>query len=159
MVVLAEPNRLPLLNFGPDVAKGVLREPREVADRAGYAVLVPSVDADGNDVAGVRVPMVQAPLGTYTGWNPRRRGFGHGAQWRFEGSYIPFPDTESEQAATGDPRVSVRERYGDSSGYVAAIRQAAWGLVEEGLMLREDVERCAAAAEGWDPRRHMVGLG
>jgi hypothetical protein len=158
VMVPAEPHRLPLLDFGPDAGKGVLQEPPVVADREGYAVLVPSVDADGNDVAGVRVPMVQAPLGTYTGWNPRRRGFGHGAQWRFEGSYIPFPDTEAERAATGDKRVSVRERYGDPAGYVAAIRRAALGLAAEGLMLEEDVERCAAAAEGWDPRRHVVGV-
>ncbi len=93
--------------------EGILREPPAVgawpattpeAPGMHYTVLVPSVDRDGNDVPGVRAPMVAAPLGTYTGWNPRARGHGHGAQWRFEGSYIPFPDTESERAMTGDPR-------------------------------------------------------
>ena len=159
VMTLAEANRLPLLDFGPDVEHGILREPPAVIEGKSYAVLVPSVDADGNDMAGVRAPMVRAPLGTYTGWNPRGRGFGHGAQWRFEGSYIPFPDTEAERAATGDARVSVRERYGDWRVYVAAIRRAAQALVAEGLMLEEDVERCATAAAGWDPRRHVVGLG
>ena len=58
-----------------------------------YTVLVPAVDRDGNDIPGVRAPMVAAPLGTYTGWNLRARGFGHGMQLRFEGSYIPFAET------------------------------------------------------------------
>ncbi|HVY17679.1 MAG TPA: alpha/beta hydrolase domain-containing protein [Rhodopila sp.] len=164
---LAEPNALPLLDFGPDAERGVLSEPPRLVpgrnDPEGglglrYTVLVPSVDVDGNDVAGVRAPMVQAPLGTYTGWNPRARGHGHGAQWRFEGSYIPFPDTESERAMTVDPRLSVQDRYPDADAYVAAIRRAAKALVAQGLMLEEDVERCAAAAAGWCPARHVVGL-
>jgi hypothetical protein len=164
---LAEPNALPLLDFGPEAEKGILREPPVIVhgrnDRDGgpglrYAVLVPSVDPDGNDVPGVRAPMVGAPLGTYTGWNPRARGYGHGAQWRFEGSYIPLPDTPAERVVTGDPRVSVLERYGDWQGYVAAITEAARGLVAAGLMLEEDVERCTAAAQRWNPARHVVDV-
>jgi hypothetical protein len=119
---------------------------------------VPSVDADGNVVAGVRAPMVAAPLGTYTGWNPRARGYGHGVQWRFEGSYIPFPDTKSERRATNDPRASVQERYGDWQAYVTAITRAAGELVAQGLMLEEDVARCASAAEHWNKARHAVDL-
>ena len=74
------PNVLPLLDFGPDAERGILREPPQPVP-AGNApdaparqdtVLVPSVDADGNDVPGVRAPMVAAPLGTYTGWNYAR---------------------------------------------------------------------------------------
>jgi hypothetical protein len=164
---LAEPNALPLLDFGPDADKGILREPPTIVpgrnDPDGgpglrYTVLVPSVDKDGNDIPGVRAPMVAAPLGTYTGWNPRARGYGHGAQWKFEGSYIPFPDTPAERAATGDPRLSVKERYSDWQAYVAAITKAARELVAAGLMLEEDVERCAAAAEHWNPARHVVGI-
>ena len=109
---LACPNPLPLLDFGPDADQGILQEPptfvhgRNDPDGPGlsYTVLVPSVDRDGNDVPGVRAPMVAAPLGTYTGWNPRAHGYGHGMQWRFEGSYIPFPETPSERTATADPR-------------------------------------------------------
>ena len=162
---LAEPNALPLLDFGPDADKGVLREPPTIVygrnDPDGgpglrYTVLVPSVDADGNDVPGVRAPMVVAPLGTYTGWNPRVRGQGYGAQWKFEGSYIPFPNTPSERAVTGDPRSSILERYPDWQAYVEAITQAARKLVTAGLMLEEDVERCAEAAERWNPSRHVA---
>ena len=84
-----------------------------------------SVDADGNDIPGVRAPMVSAPLGTYTGWNPRRHGYGHGVQWRFEGSYIPFPESPSERAATSDPRASILERYPTKQAYQTAITSAA----------------------------------
>jgi len=59
------PNPLSLLDFGPDAERGILKEPPVVAPGDGYTVLVPAVDEDGNDVAGVRAPMVQAPLGTY----------------------------------------------------------------------------------------------
>jgi len=160
------PNPLPLLDFGPDAERGILREPPVLVpggnspDTPGktYAVLVPNVDADGNDVPGVRAPMVAAPLGTYTGWNPRAYGFGHGMQLRFEGSYIPFPETPPERAATGDPRPSVLERYVDREAYVTAITRAARDLVAEGLMLQEDVERCAAAAGDWGRPRHVVAL-
>jgi hypothetical protein len=119
---------------------------------------VPAVDADGNDVAGIRAPMVAAPLGTYTGWNLRARGFGHGAMHEFTGSYIPFPETAAERAMTGDPRAAILERYADAAAYGAAIGEAARALVAEGLMLEEDVERCVKAAASWGRPRHDIGL-
>ena len=164
---LAEPNVLTLLDFGPEADQGILREPPEIVhgknDPEGapglrYTVLVPAVDRDGNDIPGVRAPMVAAPLGTYTGWNPRARGHGHGIQWRFEGSYIPFSETLSERVATGDPRASILERYPDKAAYVGAIIAAARELVAQGLMLDEDVERCADAAADWGRPRHAVSL-
>jgi hypothetical protein len=125
----------------------------------GYTVLVPAVDADGNDVSGVRAPMVEAPLATYTGWNLRARGFGQGAMHEFTGSTIPLPDSPEERTTTGDPRRSILERYPDNAAYVAAIRAAAERLVEQRLMLAEDIERAVAAARGWDRPRHDVRLG
>ena len=163
---LACPNPLPLLDFGPDADKGILREPptfvhgRNDPDGPGlaYTVLVPSVDRNGNDVAGVRAPMVAAPLGTYTGWNPRAHGHGHGMQWRFEGSYIPFAETPSERTATADPRRSILERYATKQEYQAAIIAAARELVAQGFMLEEDVARCAEMAADWGRPRHSVSL-
>ena len=152
-------NSLPLYDFGPDFESGLLtREPPDVAQAGGYAVLVPAVDSDGNDVAGVRAPMVQAPLGTCTGWNLRARGFGHGAMHEFTGSYIPLPDTDSEAAMTGDPRASVLARYRNAEGYEAAIEAAARRLVDERLMLEEDVERVVARARNWSRPLHDVRL-
>ena len=127
-------------------------------DADGYAVLVPAVDADGNDVAGVRVPMVEAPLGTYVGWNLRTREFGQGAMHQFTGSYLPFPDTDSEAAMTSDPRASVLARYRGAGGYAEAIEAAARRLVDERLMLEEDVERVVARARDWGRPLHDVRL-
>ena len=157
-MVPKEPNLLPLLDFGPGADKGILREPPEWVAGKDYAVLVPAVDVDGNECAGVRVPMVAAPLATYTGWNLRRRGHGHGAMHEFTGSTVPFADTPEEQLQTGDPRASIAERYGDANGYVSAIRHAAEELVEAGLMLAEDVPRCIEAARNWHAPRHEVDL-
>ena len=121
-------------------------------------MLVPSVDTDGNDVAGVRVPMVEAPLATYTGWNLRGRGHGEGAMHEFTGSTIPLPETESIRAATGDPRPSIEQRYGDADVYVAAIVKAAKRLVADGLMQEEDIARVEQRARNWSRPLHDVRL-
>jgi Alpha/beta hydrolase domain len=151
------PAGLPLLDFGLD--NGVLtKEPPEVLDREGYTVLVPAVDGDGNDRAGVRAPMVAAPLGTYTGWNLRGPGHGQGANHEFTGSYIPFADSAEERRFAGDPRPAVLERYATPEAYAEAIEAAARELVAEGLMLEEDVERARALARDWGRPRHVVAL-
>ncbi len=152
------PNLLPLLDFGPEAVHGILQEPPEVVAEEGYVVLVPAVDSDGNDRAGVRAPMVQAALGSYCGWNLRARGFGHGAMHEFSGSYIPLPETPEEQRMTGDPRRSILERYPDAASYVTATTAAARQLVEDGLMLEEDIERVAVAAADWGRPRHDIRL-
>ncbi|MFM9940066.1 MAG: alpha/beta hydrolase domain-containing protein [Hyphomicrobiaceae bacterium] len=153
----AEPSRLELLDFGQLAAKGILDEPPKHTGKH-YAVLVPAVDADGNDIAGIRAPMVQAPLATYTGWNLRMRGQGFGAMHEFTGSTIPFAGTASERKQTRDPRKSVSERYPDVAAYQKAIGGAAKKLVAERLMLEEDVERCIAAAANWHSPRHDVDV-
>ena len=152
-----EPCELDLLDFGPHADKGILAEPPKRTGKR-YAVLVPATDGDGNDRAGIRAPMVVAPLATYTGWNPRMRGFGHGALHEFTGSTLPLPVTASERVQTRDPRKSIAERYGNAAGYQRAIGEAAKVLVAERLMLEEDVERCIAAAANWHAPRHKVDL-
>ena len=37
--------------------------------RAPGSALVPQVDADGNEIAGIRLPDIAVPRGTFTGWN------------------------------------------------------------------------------------------
>lgn len=152
------PCDLPAIEWGADFSKGILREPPVVDASQQYVVLVPAVDRDGNDVAGVRAPMVAAPLATYTGWNLRGRGHGHGAMHEFSGSTIPFADSAEERAVTGDPRPAVGERYGDRDGYVAAISAAASVLSQARLLLAEDVTRAEAAAANWHAPRHDVKL-
>ncbi len=154
-----EPNQLPYMDFGPEEEQGILAgEPPRVIAEHGYTVLVPAVDADGNEVAGIRCPMVQAPLGTYLGWNIRARGFGEGAMHEFSGSYIPFAEDDAVKAAVGDPRPSILARYGSAEGYAAAVGRAARELVAERLMLEEDVERAVARAADWSRPLHDVKL-
>ncbi|MBB4004426.1 MAG: alpha/beta hydrolase domain-containing protein [Aurantimonas endophytica] len=153
------PSRLERLDFGDAIDRGrITREPPAIIGDDVYPVRVPAVDADGNDVPGVRAPMVQAPLGTYTGWSLRRREHGHGAMVGITGSYIPFADAPDEREQTGDPRPSVLERYTNPQDYVRAIRAAAERLVAEGLMLEEDVERAVQGASDWGRPRHDVRL-
>jgi hypothetical protein len=153
------PSKLDLLDFGPDADQGILAtEPPEIVAGKRYAVLVPAVDADGNDVAGVRAPMVQAPLATYVGWNMRAPHLGKGAMAPIVGATIEFPATPEERAQTGDPRRAVLERYPDQAAYARAIAEAARGLVADGLMLEEDVERCIARARHWARPRHNLPL-
>lgn len=154
------PLDLPLMDFGPAAADGILSVlPPAIADRDGYAVLVPAVDVDGNERDGVKAPMAAVPLGTYMGWNLSGRGHGHGAiSWLTKGSYIPFADTPDERRITRDPRASVLERYPSSEAYAEAIRRAAERLVEARLMLAEDVDRVVARAANWGRPRTDVRL-
>ena len=102
--------------------------------------------------------MVQAPLGTYTGWNLRDRGQGEGYMHEFTGSYVPLPETDSVRRSTADPRRSIVERYGDSGGYTKAVVAAAKQLVADRLMLEEDVERVEAQSKDWGRPLHDVRL-
>jgi hypothetical protein len=109
--------------------------------------LVPSVDADGNEIAGVRSVLLEAPLGTYTGWNPTGAGFFKGQIQSQIGGYIPFAKTKAERTASGDPRLSLEERYGTHDSYVARVRAAAERLVKERFLLADDADRLIAQAE------------
>jgi Alpha/beta hydrolase domain len=123
----------------------VMTEP-PVAKR-DLVVLMPKVDADGNGVDGVRPVALQAPLGTYLGWNYRAGGFGEGDLCDNTGGFIPFAATKAERLASGDPRLSLEERYGTHGGYVTAVKKAADALVAERLMLPEDVAGAVAIAQ------------
>ena len=153
-----EPNRLEYMDYGPEAERGIVNRPPNVVDASGYTVLVPAVDADGNDRAGVLAPMVRAPLGTYTGWNLRSRPFAAGAMHQMYGSYIPFPESAEERENSNDPRQSILERYGSLEGYTQAIRRAAESLVAEGFMLEEDIPRVVADAADWSRPLHDVWL-
>ncbi|HAT35539.1 MAG TPA: hypothetical protein DCS82_07475 [Rhodospirillaceae bacterium] len=152
------PASLKLLDHGPDEDKGILSEPPKVIDAEGYGILIPSSDEDGNDVPGIRAPMVQAPMGTYVGWNIRARGHGYGATYEFNGSYLPFADSPEEREFTRDPRPSVLERYSTQEDYVAAIEAACKRLVADGLMLEEDIPQALATAANWGRPRHITSL-
>jgi hypothetical protein len=118
-----------------------------------YTVLVGRVDADGNMVDGVRHPDLAAPIGTFTGWNLRAEGFGEGGQCAGTGSFIPFAKTRAERMASGDPRLSLEERYSTHEAYVGAVRGAAEQLVRERLLLAADADDIVRRAEASDVGR------
>jgi hypothetical protein len=110
------------------------------------------VDADGNELAGIRLPEVAVPLATYTGWNFRAPSVGAPDRlYPLLGSYIPFTRTPAEREARQDPRLSVSERYASRESYLMRIREAAAALVKERYLLQQDVEPAVArAAAHWD---------
>jgi hypothetical protein len=114
---------------------------------ASYGVLAPQVDADGNDIAGIRSLFEQAPIGTYTGWNNYRADWFDGAPCTLVGSFIPFAATRAEREAAGDKRPSLEERYPDKAAYVTAVRTAADRLVAARFLLPDDANRLITEAE------------
>jgi len=135
-----------LFNFGSRFSVGIkdINPPTTLVpleNNAGigpiYPSFVPKTDADGNDIAGVRLPDVTVPLATYTGWALRS---GPQANDGCEGSgqFIPFAASRDARLATGDPRPSVQERYGSFSGYYFALYYAINDFVQKGWMLPED---------------------
>lgn len=109
--------------------------------------LVPRVDADGNETAGVPSVLHQAPLGTYLGWNVTAQGYFKGRLCGLNGAFIPFAATKAERMAAGDPRPSLEERYGTHDGYVAAVKRAADRNVRDRFLLPEDAARLVAEAQ------------
>jgi hypothetical protein len=150
--VPSEPSRLPLYDYGPDFTRGFVTEhPPKPVDAKEYTVQLPLVDADGNDLGGLRSPEILAPIGTHTGWNLRRAPFAEGDFASLMGSFVPFPRTKADRDASGDPRLSLEERYPSHDAYVSAVTQAAESLAADGLLLEEDVARYAAAATTRNP--------
>jgi len=105
------------------------------------------VDADGNELGGVPVVLRDAPLGTYVGWNITASGFYAGRLCSYAAGMIPFAKTRADRLATGDPRLSLVERYKDHAGYVDAVRAAAANAVKRGFLLQDDAATLIAAAE------------
>ncbi len=150
------PSVLPVrrrLDFGPNAAEGVMRLPPEEGE--AYVTRVSAVDADSNDLAGVRPLDVRAPLATYMGWNPRHPDVGGQGQFYFGnplvGSTIPFARTQTERQESGDPRPSLEERYGTRDGYLKRVREVAQEMIAEGWLLADDFDLAVQqAGDRWD---------
>jgi hypothetical protein len=114
--------------------------------------LVPQVDADGNELAGIRVPEVTVPLATTTGWNFRAERTGNPTTiYALLGSYVPLARTRAEREARRDPRLSIEERYKGRDDYLRRIRAAANALVKERFILEQDVDDVVQrATRHWD---------
>ena len=109
----------------------------------------PKVDADGNERGGVPVVLLDAPLGTYLGWNLTAGGekpFHAGQICNYVGGMIPFARTKAEREAAGDPRQSLEERYGSHEGYVEKVRAATERAKAAGFLLEPDAAALIEAA-------------
>ena len=118
--------------------------------KAVHKILVPQVDAIGNDIAGIRHPFVEVPVATLLGWNTRTREFGGPDLCDLLGSTVPLPKTRADAQAKGDPRPSLEELYGSHENYVAKVAAAARKLEAERLMLDADVDMVIRDAQASD---------
>jgi Alpha/beta hydrolase domain len=141
----------------PNILKPVTRIANPLVGNGGGAgatlpLLVPQVDADGNERAGIRLPEIAVPLATYSGWNFRHPSIG--APERIVpllGSYIPLARTREERTAQRDPRPSIAERYPSRERHLTLVREAAAGQVRDGYLLEGDTEALVKrASDHWD---------
>ena len=155
---------LPKLEFGPQAGEGIGTYPGMLALTKPYALFVSAVDADGNEVAGIRLPDIAVPLATHTGWNEYAKPHPEGELCDRDGTYAPFSATRAEREAKKDPRLSLEERYGDHAGYVKQFTAATEKLVAErllremhGKLLAARNDLCGQAKSHWQPRACHLG--
>jgi len=130
-----------LFNWGDSFDEGILTNNPPAFSGPVYPSFVSRVDKDGNEVAGIRLPPVEAPIATTSGWGLRAAAFGGPDGCESSGQWIPFATTRSARLATGDPRKSLEERYKDHDGYVKEVTKAAEKLEKKRLLLPSDVKR------------------
>jgi Alpha/beta hydrolase domain len=114
--------------------------------------LVPAIDADGNDIGGIRLPEQAVPLATMTGWQFRSEQIGMpNLLLAMAGAYIPLPGTVAERERKHDPRRSIAERYPNRAAYLKMVQQSATRLAEARLLLQQDVRPIVdEAGQHWD---------
>ena len=144
-----------LLDYGPDfyetgiasINPPLITPPYQDNPANGpiYPSYVPRTDEDGNDIAGVRLVDVTVPLATYTGW-ALRAGAQANDGCEASGQTIPFPRTKAERLASGDPRLSIEERYPTFEYYARRVVYAIESMVKDRLMLCEDADNEVARA-------------
>jgi hypothetical protein len=127
------------LDFGPGIERGIAHYPP--AAGAPYRSFVSAVDADGNEIAGIRPPELAAPLATFLGWNTRHPEQGApGDLMSMMGSTLPFALTRSQRERTHDPRASIAERYASRAAYLDRVRDATRKMIADRHVLAEDLE-------------------
>jgi len=138
------PRRLDLSNEPPTVGEA-------------FPALVPQVDADGNETSGIRLPELRVPLATYMGWNLRNPSVGAPTeQFPLVGSMVAFPKTKADREKSGDPRMSIEERYPGQQEYLAKIESAARDLAKQRFLLEADIPQVVARAkQRWE---QLVGV-
>jgi hypothetical protein len=133
---------IPGVTYPSHIARPTLIKSDEMPPAKGdpYPVFVPKTDADGRDIAGLRLPTLEAPAATHTGWNLRKAGFAEGELCDNNGTMIPFAATREERLKNDDSRLSMAERYPNRGDRAAAIVKAAQQLVQDRLLLEDDAK-------------------
>ena len=134
-------------SYNAGEASGIISADPPKLSTARYGNLVAQVDADGNDLGGIRDVFVAVPIATYTGWNLFNKNYFEDGFCTLSGSFIPFAPTKQDRVANGDPRLSIEERYPTKEAYVAAFRKAADDLVAQRFLLADDAARLISEAE------------
>jgi len=116
-----------------------------------YPALVSDIDDNFNEIAGIRLPDIEVPLATSTGWNLRHDSIGNpelyiGITGGLAGWTKPFASTKVLRQSIGDPRLSIEERYQSREHYVSLVENSAILLVDKRYMLEEDVKRMSESA-------------
>jgi len=127
------------IDFGPDFREtGVIaKEPPDAGP--AYPLLLPQVDADGNEIAGLRSPAVAVPLATYTGWNLYDARVGPPDEMvSLVGAFIPRAPTAAIRL-DGDGRPAIDERYADRNDYLGRVTAHALALIDSGYLRAEDL--------------------
>jgi len=143
-------NPVRVYDFGPklnynDLSGTITMQPPAI--KGTLPMLAPKTNSDGNETSGIPSVLLQAPLGSYLGWNVTANGYEKGRTCGFSGGFIPFARTKAERIASGDPRPSIEERYPNHEAYVEKIRAAAQQLVKERYLLQPDADRLISQAE------------
>jgi hypothetical protein len=123
--------KLQLIDFTQD-------PPVLIAPGAPYHISVLRVNGDGNPFDGVVMPEISVPIAKYSGRTTRAAGHAQGDLCVTWGQALAFPVTRAERIASGDPRLSIEERYSSETEYQRLLREAAELLVSQRLMLPID---------------------
>ncbi len=142
------PNPMTQFDYGPKFAQGIIDLVPPVPQKKHYIALVPAVDADGNEVGGLRLPEQAVPAQTSTGWSLRsQQEGGQGELCYLDGQTIPFAPNDAAREKAKDPRRSMAERYTNRQTYLTKVRESAQALAKDGYLLEEDIDRIVARAD------------
>ncbi|MDE0007630.1 MAG: alpha/beta hydrolase domain-containing protein [Gammaproteobacteria bacterium] len=117
------------LRLGTSAAQGICAFP--AVESGAYARLVADVDDTLNEVAGIRLPDIEVPLGCHTGWNPRHPDHGAPTQAAMFVGFSLFRPIEISRAT-----------------YEARVRKVAERLARQRYLLEEDVDLVVANCLG-----------
>lgn len=105
-----------------------------------YTTLVPQIDKDGNEIAGIHLPEIEVPTATFLGWYMRNPSFSHTLRIN-RGRIFPFPVTEDEKKKNNDPRLSAQGRYKSKADYMLKVTVCLFKLKEHHFILNEDFSK------------------